>query len=270
MSATLRLPEDSALGRAQRAFAAHLRDPTTHSAPRDVEDRRMRIYRELVYANVESLLGSNFPVLRTVLRDEDWHALVRDFLARHDAKSPLFTQLATELLAYLESDVSPLSESVPFLSELARWEWLETELLLADEAPGPAKVDATGDLLAGVPVLSPLVRWLRATWPVHRIDADWRETPPSPQATGLVVHRDAIDAVHFMEVTPVTLRLIELLAETPTGRGRDHLERLAHERGIATPEAFFEGGLHALEDLRRRGVLLGCQRNGPRAHGERP
>ena len=37
----------------QYAFAAHLRDPDANPAPPDIEDRRMKIYRELVYNNIE-------------------------------------------------------------------------------------------------------------------------------------------------------------------------------------------------------------------------
>ncbi len=259
MSATPRLPEDSPLARAQRAFAAHLRDPEACPPPADVEDRRMQVYRELVYANVESLLASNFPVLRGVLRDGDWHAMIRDFLAHHDARTPLFTQLATELLAHLDEDPAPLSEDVPFLRDLAEWEWIETDLLLGEDSETDADVDPHGDLLGGVPVLSPLVRWLRSDWPVHRIDADWRDRPPAQGVNCLVAQRGADDDVRFMEVTPVTLRLIELVSASPSERGRTHLSRLAEECGVTDANAFVEGGRHALEDLRRRGVIRGSR-----------
>ena len=53
----------------QYAFAAHLRDPAAHPAPAGIEDRRLQIYRELFYNNVEGLLASNFPVIRRVLGD---------------------------------------------------------------------------------------------------------------------------------------------------------------------------------------------------------
>src|SRR6187401_1863361 len=56
-----------ALHATQFAFAAHLRDPARHPAPDDIEDRRMAIYRDLVFNGLEALLASNFPVIRGTL-----------------------------------------------------------------------------------------------------------------------------------------------------------------------------------------------------------
>ncbi|NNG12205.1 MAG: DUF2063 domain-containing protein, partial [Halobacteria archaeon] len=53
--------------RRQYEFAAHIRDPKHQPAPADVEDRRMGIYRELFYNNVEGFIAGTFPVLRRIL-----------------------------------------------------------------------------------------------------------------------------------------------------------------------------------------------------------
>ena len=42
----------------QTAFAAHIRDPDRHEKPAGIEDRRMKIYRELFFSNVSSMLSS--------------------------------------------------------------------------------------------------------------------------------------------------------------------------------------------------------------------
>lgn len=274
MDAPMPPPDEAAfasLARVQRAFAAHLRDPDAVPAPSDVAPRRMQVYRELVHANVESLLATSFPVLRSRLADESWHALVRDFLARHVAKTPLFTRLALEFIAFLEGDRLRPAAEPPFAVELARWEWLETELLRSDEEPDGRGVDRDGDLLEGVPVVSPLARWLRAAWPVHRLRAD-DAAPARPEApplerpareTCLALCRGEDDAVRFMELTPLTLTLLERLAASPTRSGRDQLERLARELGRPDRERFVAQGLGVLEALRARGVLLGTRRASP-------
>ena len=41
----------------QLAFARHVRDPDAHPAPAGVEDRRLRVYRELFQNNIATLLG---------------------------------------------------------------------------------------------------------------------------------------------------------------------------------------------------------------------
>ena len=85
------MPDSAKPGFMQRQyeFAAHIRDPEHKQAPEDIEDRRMDIYRELFYNNVEGFLSSSFPVLRKLMDDASWHAMARDFYARHRSwKSP--------------------------------------------------------------------------------------------------------------------------------------------------------------------------------------
>ena len=50
----------------QFAFTAHLRDPENNPAPDAIEDRRMGIYRDLFYNNVEGFLSKGFPVIRSI------------------------------------------------------------------------------------------------------------------------------------------------------------------------------------------------------------
>ena len=93
---------DPALRAQQDALAAHIRDPDNVAPPAGVEERRLKIYRELFFNNVESLLAGNFPVLRRICGDDGWRTLVRAFYRDHDCHTPLFTELAREFLRYLD------------------------------------------------------------------------------------------------------------------------------------------------------------------------
>ena len=141
----------------QYAFAAHIRDPRHNDAPPGIEDRRMGIYRELFFNNVEGFLGSSFPVLRELMDDQSWHALARDFYAGHRCQSPLFLDIPREFLDY-----------PPFIAELAHYEWVELALSVAENDQSE-QLAVEGDLLAGAPLLSPLAWPLAYQYPVHRI-----------------------------------------------------------------------------------------------------
>jgi hypothetical protein len=52
----------------QRQFTAHIRDPQNAPAPEGIEDRRMAIYRDLVYSNMESFVASNTATWKVSLR----------------------------------------------------------------------------------------------------------------------------------------------------------------------------------------------------------
>ena len=160
------------------AMARHVRDPAAHAGPPGIEARRLKIYSDLVYNNLDTLLAGGFPVIRKTLGDVAWQALVRGFLARHHSHTPLFTELGRELVAFLESDAGS-DPRRPWLAELAHYEWAELGLQLSDVAIPPH--DPDGDLLDGVPLLSPLAWPLAYRWPVDRIGPDHQPGAPPPE-----------------------------------------------------------------------------------------
>ncbi|HWP94124.1 MAG TPA: putative DNA-binding domain-containing protein [Gammaproteobacteria bacterium] len=247
----------------QYAFTAHIRDPGRFPPPPDVEERRMRIYRELLFNNVSQLLAGTFPVLHKVLGDEKWEALIRDYFATHKAHTPLFPEMPRELLDYLEHERGARPEDPPFLRELAHYEWVELALSIEREEPDLAGVDRDGDLLAGVPVLSPLAWPLAYDFPVHRISPEFQPDQPGEVPTFLVVYRDLRDEVGFLEINAVTARLLDLLGEPDAGRsGAETLALIAQEIGHPDPDAVIRGGTDILASLRARDIVLGVRRTG--------
>lgn len=245
--------------RHQYAFAAHIRDPKTNPKPGDVEDRRMAIYRDLFYNNVEGFLSSGFPVLRSLYDDTDWHRMVRDFFANHRCHTPYFLEISQEFLRYLREEREPQPEDPPFLRELAHYEWVELGLSLAEDEADLDRIDPNGDLLDGRPVLSPVACLLSYTFPVHRISTKFRPDSPGEQLTYLLVYRDRQDEVGFMELNPVTARLIELMGKEQSGTGRELLETITIEMQHPNTEVVVRGGAGTMDELRRLGILLGTE-----------
>lgn len=244
----------------QRAFAAHIRDPQASPAPAGIEDRRMAIYRELFYNNVEGFMADSFPVLRTLLNDEQWHRLVRGYFARHKAKTPLFPEMPREFLQYLEQEREPAADDLPFMLELAHYEWVELALSLSDQEPDWSGIDPQGDLLEQKPALSPLAWPLSYAYPVHRICPDYQPDKPGEQPTCLLVYRDAQDDITFMELNPVTARLLQLIDAGEQPDGETMLRQIAAELSHPDPDVVLRGGAEILNDLRQRGVIPGTWR----------
>lgn len=242
----------------QYRFAAHIRDPERHPAPAGIEDRRMKIYRELFFNNACSLLAGTYPVLSKILGEQRWRALIRDYFARHVAHTPLFPEVPQELLDYLRNERGLRDGDPPFMLELAHYEWAELAVAILDEQPDFNAIDRMGDLLEGRPALSPLAWPLAYSYPVHRISPDHQPEKPGEQPTFLVVYRDRRDEVGFLEINAVTARLLELLGDEADGAsGRELLTRIAEEIRHPKPETVIAGGREILEDLRRRDIVLG-------------
>ncbi|MEF9979052.1 MAG: putative DNA-binding domain-containing protein [Thermomonas sp.] len=238
-------------------LAAHVRDPTTHPGPPGIEARRLKIYSDLVYNNLDGLLAGNFPVIRKTLSDADWRALVQRFLSQHHSHTPLFTELGREFIAFLESDIGS-DPTRPWLAELAHYEWAELGLQLSDAAMPPHDPDA--DLLEGVPVLSPLAWPLAYRWPVDRIGPDFKPDRPTPEPTLVLLRREHDGRVHFSKLSPLLYRLLELIDANTERSGRELLRQLADEAGQEHFDDFLHEAMPMVERLRVEGVLLGAAR----------
>lgn len=245
---------------AQYQFAAHLRDPQGNTAPADIEDRRMQIYRELFYNNIEDFLANAFPVLRKISDDDVWHSRVRDFYARHQSHDPIFHRVAAEFLSFLENERGEHADDPPFIRELCHYEWVELALSVSELELTPELADPNGDLLSGCPLVSPLAWTLSYEWPVHRIGPDAIPDVPGEQPTYLIVNRNRQDEVRFMEVNAVAARLMQLLEEDVTSSGTQLLMQIATELGHPQPQVVVDAGTDILRDLRERDILLGTRR----------
>lgn len=249
----------------QYAFARHIRDPEHAPPPADIEPRRMKIYRELFFNNLSSLLAGTYPVLHAILGEARWAALIRDFMVRHEAHTPLFPEVPQELLRFLQEQRAGHPDDPPFMLELAHYEWVELALqvspLSLEESLEPPGVERQGDLLAGVPVVSPLAWPLAYAFPVHTLSVTHQPAEPPAQPTFLVVYRQRDDQVRFMEINAVTARLLELAGtEGSRATGHELLARIAEELGHADPAAVIAGGATTLEMLREHDVVLGTRR----------
>ncbi len=240
----------------QRTFAAHIRNPQHNPAPPDVEAQRMAVYCELFYNNVQSLLASTYPVLRKLLPDTQWHDLIKDYFANHEAHTPLFAQIPTEFLRYLEEEREPQPQDPPFLWELAHYEWAELGLSIDSHELDWQTLRTPDDLFNAHPRLSPLAWIFAYRYPVHQISPTYQPTAPPAQATYLALYRDPDDEVHFLELNPVSARLLALI-DSANGQqsARALLSQICTELQHPQPEIVLQGGHALLRELYAKHLL---------------
>lgn len=248
-------PEMPAFMQTQYAFAGAVRDPQNGAPPPDVPSRRMAVYQELIYNNIDEFLGNAFPVLRKITDDDNWHALMRDFLVEHRAKTPLFPEMPREFLHYLEHEREMRTHDYPFMLELAHYEWAELALSISEASFEASNLTAEGSPLHDVPLLSPLVWLCSYRYPVHRIGPDFIPTEPAAEPTHLLVYRDREDEVGFMELNPVTALLIERVKANRATDGQTLLWWIAETLQHPNPDTVISGGAEVLQNLQKRGII---------------
>lgn len=243
----------------QIAFAANIRAPKIHEIPEGIPPRRMELYQELLFNNINSVLSTAFPVLRRIFDDKQWYPLVRDFFANHKATSPIFHHIPEEFLRYLQY-IRKNNEDPPWLYELAHYEWVETALALSQIELDDINCDTHGDLMSGIPVVSPLA-WVQLyAYPVQAIsEHNLPDTKPSTP-TYLVVYRNHDYHVKFMHVNDFSYALLLLLSdEHNTLTGCEALNQLIRLTNHPNPAMVIDGGAQTLEQLRSLAIILGTK-----------
>ena len=257
------MSESLSLEHIERQLASHIRNPDKVSGPEGMEPRRLKIYQDLFYNNIEGFISGGFPMLRQLMDDDSWHVMVRDFMVSYRCHSPYFLEISQEFLLYLQNVRVPQTGDLPFMLELAHYEWVELALDVADEDISEIAVSEHTDWLSELPIVSPLAWSLSYHYPVHKIGSDFQPDKPSAQPTFLVVYRDRNDRVGFMEINAVTARLLELLQDENAVSGEQVLQQLAQDMQHPHLQQIIDSGIQIFQQLTAADILLGSslQRN---------
>lgn len=241
----------------QHQFAAHIRDPEQRFE--GIEARRMKIYEDLFFKNIETFASGAFPVFRSLFDEPTWLQLVREFLIVHRAKTPYFLEISQEFMAFVSSYQGELPLPA-FTAELCHYEWVELALDVAEESPEWPAIDANGDLLAAPIVLSEVAWPLAYQFPVHQISVDFQPQQPSEQPNFLLVYRDRSFKVRFMDINAVTYHLLQHIQTEPDHTGEAHLLAVGAAIGFQDTPALLQFGRDLLEKLQADGIVLGAKR----------
>lgn len=199
----------------QMAFGRAIRDPHEQVLIANVSDRQLSIYRELFWNNFQTVISSAAPVAQAVLPDNSWTELLHTFWRDYRAKTPEYTQLPFEFAEWLRTEAGNWKNSWPWLGDLVTWEIAELAAMFAEDGTTP---------MSGV-ALHPSVQLLAFNWPVHRLSTSW--VPESPLPTFLSCYRTASDGIDFIELTPLSAALLDLIQQNPQQSPTTYTTQLA-------------------------------------------
>ena len=237
----------------QRGFTEHLRNPDVVPVPDGLDPRRMGIYSSLIFGNLSSLLADFFPVIKSLLSEDQWQQLVREYFITHQSQTPYFPEIAEEFVAWLSASQLPVGYPV-FMKELAHYEWVELALFMMDEdlpdRPVPSEVLRDGSI-----ALSPLAQPLAYHYPVHLISPDHKPAKPR-QPTYLLVLRDVQDDVRFFELQPLAFQLLAELHDRQSMNVSRWLGDKAEELGAPDKTQFVHQGLALLDGFNQHHAFI--------------
>ena len=247
----------------QQQFADCIRDPEITYAPvgeQPIEIRRLNVYQQLFFNNIEGFFSQIFPVCAEILGQERWLQIIREYMLKHRSRTPLFHELGEEFLAFVESEFTPLESDPEFLLELAHYEWVELALSVSTEIDfdkEPSQqisqlVEADLDLSYK---LSPVAWPLAYEWPVHRLSKAFQPSDKPEQVTTLLVYRSEKnnkEVTDFMILTNLLYQWL-IMIET-SASAKEAFDIVAQPYGFP-PDQFIDFALQTLQSLVDLGLI---------------
>jgi hypothetical protein len=234
----------------QLAFTSHLRDPKMHAKPADVMDAQIAVYQAIVLNNIFGLVSSCFPVCRQIMGKSTWLKLIKEFLATHQARTPLFREIPQEFLKFLAN-----KENFPiYFQQLAHYEWVE--LAINMQVVLPPELSPFTDVKSEIPVLAAAHRLLEYDFPVHKISK--KNNIKNAEKTYFLVFRNNDLKVKFIELNQMTYILLKIILEN-NFTGEQALRSLAEDMQSPSKDELIGFGLSTLQELVKQQAIIGSR-----------
>jgi len=239
----------------QSQFMAHIKDPDHIAPPSDIEPRRMAIYSELFFNNIEGFVASAFPVLKSLYEDDDWLALVRLFFIEHDCKTPYFLEISQEFIEYLSEQYQMTEKDPEFMLELAHYEWVELDISIRNE--DEAYISFSPNDLNLTPLYLSSLAWsLSYQFPVHTISPENQPQTVPDEPSYIIVFRDFEDEVGFIEINGMSALMLQVINENPSINFDLLCETIQNQVSSLSLETIKQGAESVLSALIEQGILV--------------
>lgn len=232
----------------QMNFGRYLRDPNNISCPKGIPLYRAEIYQELFINNISGFLDNCFPVCKRLIGNNQWRKIIYHFFREWRCQSPFFSDIPEEFLSFLQgSDI--LATLPEWFLELAHYEWIELLIDTFDESTKNNEPTEKTNKIWATSAMKNLIY----QWPVHRISHDF--LPQTPARSCIVVYRRKNHAVDFMEISPATSLLIDIVVKSPISR-KDITLQIAHEMGWNDIDAMKPHIDNTIDNLIRKEIFF--------------
>ncbi len=219
---------------------------------------RLPHYKRLVNNVVFGTIGQAFPIARKVLNDNEWTYLLHNFFVEHDAQTPILWKLPYEFFRYVADQDYASELKKPWLNDLLWFEWLEIEVhMMPDHVHG--KYAEKGDPITDPVVMNMDSKLIRLQYPVHLYPV--KEVESKAGDYYLSVYREMESGtVRFLNLSPLYVRLLDLLMQDETRAAATHLPRLSQEYKLADAEALKRQINNFVEQMLKSGLVLGFRK----------
>lgn len=201
------------------------------SVVQGISRERLQLYEELLFASVEDTLGSLYPHTKRFL-EKDWYKLIENYRRVYPNRSYQLYKVAEDFPRFV-SEQKAYTRQYPYLEDIAHYEWLEMEVLNAEDEPLPDSMEAgfpqtTEGLEYWGPIANPIKRLRTFQYEVPQLLEQLKDLEEKPLkkinfkkgAVAILIYRDMETCqARFFQMAPLTAQFIQQLKP-----GRTYLE----------------------------------------------
>ena len=237
----------------QTHFMAYIRDPEA-PLPDGVAGKRMQIYRELFFNNVNGFVSSAFPVLKSLYGATAWRELVQAFFTHHDCQTPIFVEIAQEFLLFLQTEYQMKDSDPIFMLELAHYEWLELAVATADSQRSQPLMTQSEVEHCAMSV-SDFARIAQYHFDVQHISDEYQPIEPLATPVFFCVYRDENEEVCFLQLNPLSAQVLAYMVQNSAIELTLILDWLTELYPTMAPESLTQGCVQLLKQMAQKGIV---------------
>ncbi len=247
---------DEALERALRAGYPSIQlAPEDAQSLRDTDVRRVRVYRDLVRANLVEAIANQIP--RTVARlgTPLYERYVERFCEQQLPRSQILRDVAFEFAAWAAPLLDKDERAAPYIADLARYELLEFDVYAAQRI---VVTPLAEEMLPASPVAFDTTTRLSVfSHAVHLLADDTQDdTIPNVTDSAVLAYRDSEGCFRQLELTSLAAQILAalLLGESFAPA----VQRACTLLDLPVDEHVIEGISTVIADLAERGCVFGA------------
>ncbi|WOT06976.1 HvfC family RiPP maturation protein [Shewanella youngdeokensis] len=242
----------------QQTFMDYIKDPS-NPMPEGIEPRRMKVYRDLFFNNINGFVSNAFPVLKSLYAEQEWLQRVQQFFVGHDCSSPIFIEIAQEFLLFLQTEYEATEIDPPFMLELAHYEWLELVVAVAQDDINQHQIDmenTSTDALSNFSLcVSATAQIAQYTYDVQHISNEYRPVEPTEHPQFFCIYADHQHEVSFLQLNALTAQVLAYMSQFESVQFATLIDWLTETFSNIEPTALRQGCLDLLVELSKKGII---------------
>ena len=238
----------------QELLAEYCRTGVIPSGLDGIVPTRLPHYRRLVINVVRDALSQAYPLTEKLLGVDRFVDLVAEFFAKHNCQEAQLYKMTGELLVFFTNNPDhTLLIEYPCLMDLLRFEWLEMEMYMMEDAEMPvAKPD--GDWLNDCIILNPEHRLLKFDYPVFKVAPQELAAYPASSYFCMAYRQPETLKIIFTEVSAVMAAILELMGH---GETLSTIYKILQSENINLSDTSKHQLLEYLQEQLKTGFVLG-------------